>query len=148
MTATIGNFDCKTGTIPVTIDNSEVVGTPYVEVSAIVGDDDEPSWDFYDDGGVDSGAIRVVQVGPIPRSIHGPVQVYVGTEPQTYLDDGDLAERDVHIDCPSAAVASTVATTSAKPSQTGGFNLALPLLGVALLTGAGIFALSRRRARH
>ena len=33
--------------------------------------------------------------------------------------------------------------------QTGGFNLALPLLGVALLAGgAGMLALSRRRPRY
>jgi hypothetical protein len=149
MTATIGGFDCTTRSIRVTIDNSEVDGTPFVEVhAAVYGDDpDKALWEFYDDQGVAAGARRVVHVGAVPRSVAGPVHVFVGSEPQTSVDDGLLAERDVQTSCPKATSRPT-AVNSPELTQTGGFNLAFPLLGVALVGIGGILTLSGPRSEN
>jgi hypothetical protein len=125
-----------------------------VEVYAAVNFDGYgSSWDFYDDSGVAAGAIRVVRVGPIPRSIHDPVDVFVGNvDAQTTLDDYTLASRIVQNNCPTTAARPTVAVQGVKLgvnlAQTGGFNVALPLLGVALVGTGGLLALAGRRPRR
>jgi LPXTG-motif cell wall-anchored protein len=144
-TVSVGAFDCSTRTIDVTIDNSDVTDTPLIMVFGY-----EQLWQFLDESGVASGAIEVVRVGPIPRTIHKPVHVLVLSQPpQTTVSDGTLARRDVDLNCPNTAARPTVAVAGAKLPQTGGFNFALPLLGVALLaSGAGLLALSGRRSRY
>jgi hypothetical protein len=123
-----------------------------VEVNAYVPrpDDDEPLWEDYEELVVAPGSIRAVSLGPVPRFIDDVVPVYVlNTEAQSSLDDHVIAERLVRIDCPTTAARPTVAVEGAKLAATGGFNLALPLIGVALLTGgAGMLALSGRRTER
>ena len=151
-TATIGDPDCRTRTFPVTIDNSDVVEPRTVEVNA---DWSPPSVSIYVEYVfVGPGEMRVVRV-PIPRSIHGMDVIVVSFEAQTTLDDRVLAQRVMHMNCPSTAARPTFAVRGAKfPQasgvsqlpQTGGFRFALPLLGVALLAGGGgMLALSGRR---
>jgi hypothetical protein len=151
-TAAIGEIDCRTRTIPVTIDSSDTEVVIGVEVSAYVPapDDDEPLWS--DDADLDAvpGEIRIVRVGPVALFIVDVVPVYVvNTEAQSTLDDHVIAKRDVPIDCPRTAARPTVAVESTKLAQTGGFNLALPLLGLALVAGgSGMLALTASRPRN
>jgi LPXTG-motif cell wall-anchored protein len=149
--ATIGEIDCRTRTVSVTIDSSNTEVVIGVEVGAYVPtpDDDEPLWEDYEALHAAPGAIRVVRLGPVPRFIDDVVPVFVvNTEAQASLDDHVIAERLVRIDCPSTAnrPIPTVEANGAMLPQTGGFNVALPLLGVALLAGgAGMLALTGRR---
>jgi hypothetical protein len=151
--ASVGDFDCSTRTIPVTIDNSEVLNRKVFEVQVYA---ESPDFDldyFYSEAFYDllPGAVRVVQVR-VPASVQSEalrILVVGGKPDQTAFDSGDLAERLVQIKCASTAARPTVAVKSAKLAQTGGFNLVLPLLGVALLTGgSGMLALSGRRRRY
>jgi LPXTG-motif cell wall-anchored protein len=146
-TATIGVPNCRTRTFPVTIDNRDVTETRGVEVNA--------EWmaaayfnSYLEWFLVAPDAVRVVRV-PIPQSIERMFVYVFPLDAQTTLDDGVLAERLMQMDCPNTAARPTVAVQGVKLPQTGGFNLALPLLGVALLTGgASMLALSGRRRRY
>ena len=148
-TSSIGDPDCRTRTFPVTIDNSDVAETRGVEVNAewlpAAHFHSYLEW-FY----VAPEAIRVVRV-PIPQSIDEMFVYVLPLEAQTSLDDGLLAERLMHMKCPSTAARPTVDVKGAKfPQaggvtqlpQTGGFNFALPLLAVALLGTGGLLTLT------
>jgi LPXTG-motif cell wall-anchored protein len=142
-TATVGDFDCKSRTIRITIDNSGVNRATKV---GLLAESELDSYDLFDeDVEVASGAIRIVRVS-IPRFAQRVYAYVWNFDSQTTLDDGILAYRTIHINCPSTAARPTVAVKDAKLPQTGGFNLAIPLLGAALLTGgASMLALSGRR---
>jgi LPXTG-motif cell wall-anchored protein len=141
-------FDCNTRTILITIDNSDLASTTRLEVDIESSTYRYEFFDYYKSLDVAAGAIRVLRV-PGPTSDQ-PVRVtvYDMRPAQTPTDDELLADLDLDINCPRTAARPTVAVKGAKLPQTGGFNLALPLLGAALLAGgAGMLALSCRR-RH
>jgi len=76
------------------------------------------------------------------------VYVWISDEdPGVILDeDGPTAYRVFQLRCPTTAARPPVAVEGATLPQTGGFTLALPLLGLALLAGgAGMVAASGRR---
>jgi hypothetical protein len=153
-TATVGDLDCNTRTIPVTIDNSAVnreITDLYVHAEYLnAALEPHPFVRPYIVFQVTAGEMRIVRV-PIPRSNYWrAVRVFVVNGlPQTTLDDNWLAERIIHLNCPDTAARPTAAVKGAKLPATGGFNLSLPLLGVALLAGGTcMLALSGHRRRY
>jgi LPXTG-motif cell wall-anchored protein len=161
-TATVGDFDCRTRTFPITIDNSDVTETTEVWVLAESRDFQiDDFFSFEETFRVASGAVQVVRVRGPASNQRLDVNVSNLDEPQTPTENLNLAYRDLQINCPTTAARPTVAVQGAKRSrtsgaselpQTGGLNVALPVLGVALLAGgAGMLALSgriRRSGRH
>jgi LPXTG-motif cell wall-anchored protein len=94
------------------------------------------------------GAIRVLRVRGPASDQSLDVNVSNLDEPQTPTENLNLAYADLQITCPRTAArpAVPVAVGGATLPQTGGFNIALPLLGAALLAGgAGMVAVSGRR---
>jgi LPXTG-motif cell wall-anchored protein len=150
----IGEVNCTNLTVPVTLDNTRSPLRAYFRVWA-----DYPPGAPFDElqhSFVVAGGDQHVVPVPVPNT--GEVRVWVDD------DDFDfrLADETFDVDCkdPAAGPAArpTVAVQGAKLPQaggvtelpqTGGFNLALPLLGVALVAGgAGMLALSGRRRQH
>jgi LPXTG-motif cell wall-anchored protein len=140
--ASIGEVNCTDLTVPVTLDNtrSSVEMSFFImaaESSGLLSV--EPYQDVFT---VDGGAERVVRV-PLPNNAE--VNLFVDQE----FSNVFLANETFEVECPNTAARPTVAVQGTKLPQTGGFNLALPLLGVALLTGGGgMVALTGRRHRH
>ena len=147
--ASLGELNCTNLTVPVTLDNTRV---QWPSTFAIGAFDINVAYNRYYENlfDVDAGATRVVAV-PVPN--HAEVRVFVGDQ---YLLENDSVifdheTFDVNCERPAAGHAArpTVAVKGAKLPATGGFNLALPLLGAALLAGgAGMVALSARRPRY
>jgi hypothetical protein len=136
--ASIGEIVCANLTVPVTLDNTRSPMKSWFEVTA--GDErgfEDPT--FYDGFWVTAGAERVVAARVANNA---RVAVSVVDNPQF----GALAHTVLDVNCPSTAARPTVAVGGAMLPETGGFNLAVPLLGVALLVGgAGMLALTGRR---
>ena len=150
--ATVGNVDCSTMTFPVNLDNSTVnrrneffVGTYHFYLAF--------AWPFeayFSDYhlALAAGTTRVVQV---PVANHSRVQVSAGSSVERFrFDEGPLATRLVVVNCRPTPAAGQAprhsAVMSGRLPQTGGFNGALPLLGVALLAaGGGMLVITGRK---
>jgi LPXTG-motif cell wall-anchored protein len=131
--------------VPVNLDNSQSARTTTFFVSA---------WSvregFYERRfTVTAGDRRVVSV-PVPNNR----VVEIDVADQYGSDLGSILPYNrMNVHCERAAAGHAARPTTdvqgAKLPQTGGFNFALPLLGVALLTGgAGMLVLSGRRRQY
>ncbi|MEP6762388.1 MAG: LPXTG cell wall anchor domain-containing protein [Sporichthyaceae bacterium] len=146
-TAAVGQVDCQTMTLPVRVDNSRVNHRVF-ELDVVANPNRGRA--FFSAFSVGASQVRVVRV---PVTNHSRVKVFVLMNvSQTLLEPSRLlAEWIIDVKCTSSQSAPLprTAVEGAKLPQTGGFNLALPLLGVALLAGGGgMLALSRRRPRN
>jgi LPXTG-motif cell wall-anchored protein len=139
--ASIGEVNCANLTLPVTLDNTRsTVAASFFILADDLSGLSEPYRDTFT---VAAGAERVVRV-PIRKGAEVILLV-----DEDVSDTEFLVVETVEVDCPRTAARPTVAVKGAKLPATGGFNLALPLLGGALLTGgAGMLALSGRRRRY
>ena len=142
--ASVGELNCTNLTVPVTLDNTRVQWPSIFAIGAATFEGEDRYYAKLLD--VAAGAERVVAV-PVPN--HAEVVVFVGDQ---YLLENDSVTYDhqtfdVNCQRPAAGHAArpTVAVEGAKLPQTGGFNFALPLLGVALLGTGGLLALTGRR---
>jgi LPXTG-motif cell wall-anchored protein len=140
--ASIGEVNCTNLTVPVTLDNTRSSMDSWFGIIATENADQFLDPTLNDYFPVDAGAERVVSV---PVSNNAPVEIIVDEANQL----GDLAYENFDVTCPRTAARPTVAVKGAKLPATGGFNLAIPLLGGALLAGgASMLALSGRRRRN
>jgi LPXTG-motif cell wall-anchored protein len=142
--ASIGEVNCANLTVPLTLDNSRssVERSFFVMAEQISGLELEPP--YQNTFAVAGGAERVVRV-PIPNN----AEVSLFVEDDSVGDPFTVADETFQVDCPNTAARPTVAVEGVKLPQTGGFNLSLPLLGVAFLVGGGgMLALSGRRRQH
>lgn len=149
-TATVGEFECTTRTIPITVDNSEVSSTRVWVITESI--------DFFEDDFF-SNEDEIFDVAPRTTQVlraRGPasnqwvrVSVFNVDEPQTPTDNWLLTSRDIRISCPGTAARPTVAVKGTKLADTGGLNLAIPLLGFALIgSGSLLLTLTGRRCRQ
>ena len=145
--ASIGDVNCTNMTVPVTLDN---IRSPLETGFRVAADWEAHS--FMREFSLAAGAELVVV--PVPVSNH--VKAFMLVE---NVDGGATLDFEIlDVDCPRTAARPTVGVQGAKLPQsggvtqlpqTGGFNLALPLIGVAILAGgAGMLALTARRRRY
>jgi LPXTG-motif cell wall-anchored protein len=117
-----------------------------VETTFIIlaGDTEDASYTSEDSFDVAAGAERVVSV---PVRNNTEARVNVGDALLSFFPLGiSFDDESFEVHCPTTAARPTVAVQGAKLPQTGEFNLAIPLLGVALLAGGGgMLALTGRR---
>jgi LPXTG-motif cell wall-anchored protein len=140
----IGDVNCTTLTVPVTLDNTRSSVETRFRVTA------SSPIDHYEESFlVAAGAERVVRV-PVDLIMYEGYRIWVESDLGTRFP-----EWLVSLDCERAAAGPgqgpsvAVKDATLQLPQTGGLNFALPLLGVALLAaGGGMVALSGRRPRH
>jgi hypothetical protein len=139
--ASIDEVNCTNLTVPVTLDNTE----SSVETSfSVVATETNLVDNYAETFNIMAGAVRVV---PVPVSKNLPRKEVIVSDAAWFQIV--FAHEVFDINCPRTAARPTVAVEDAKLPQTGGLNLAIPLLGVALLAGGtSTLALSGRRLRY
>lgn len=153
-TVTVGDVDCNARTVPVVFDNTAVSREAYAfapsayhfAVWAYTVDGRQFSKaEGIEVGGRTIGVLHLRLPGSDPSETVQLVVINFNVS-QTTLADELFALRLIRIDCGDSTARPAVVVGATLP-QTGGFSLALPLLGVALVGTGGLLSLVGRRSR-